>query len=96
MYAMNIQNDIIVNQNKWPTLFHDRADVTVGYFKFNLDLYFICLKLFLKFQVNQTTKTWDNVWKQKLYPVHLFASMPFIKLNSVYQKHFDFFAGYSR
>jgi hypothetical protein len=22
----------IVNQNKWPTLLHDRADVTVGYF----------------------------------------------------------------
>jgi hypothetical protein len=38
MYAMNIQNDVIglvlrqnsriVNQNKWPTLLHDRADVT--------------------------------------------------------------------
>ena len=34
----------IVNQNKWPTLLHDRADVTVGYvFKYCLKLYLLYL-----------------------------------------------------
>jgi hypothetical protein len=52
---MNIQNDVIglvlrekftsccariVNQNKWPTLLHDRADVTVGYEIFLWEKYF--------------------------------------------------------
>ena len=42
MYAMNIQNDVIglvlrehVNLNKWPTLLHDRADVTTRYMKYD-------------------------------------------------------------
>ena len=31
----------IVNQNKWPTLLHDRADVTVGYVHW-INICFIC------------------------------------------------------
>ena len=36
----------IVNQNKWPTLLHDRADVTVGYIYLSIPYFYLFIFIF--------------------------------------------------